>query len=71
MRFLTASVTALALTAFAGPSALACEWMKSAKAKPEMSVAQTAETSQISIATNDLGQEIIDAETPAIKPLKK
>lgn len=69
MRVLTASLTALAITALAATPGMACEWAKTAKAKSNMTVAKTAEVPDIAIATNDLPQTIIETVpgTPAPK----
>ncbi|MEP2880135.1 MAG: hypothetical protein ABJL55_02575 [Roseibium sp.] len=63
MRHLSTGITALALTAFAIVPASACSWGKSAKAKDNMTVAETTIVpdinTEISIATNDLSDEAL------------
>ncbi|WP_417668456.1 hypothetical protein [Roseibium sp.] len=66
MRVLSAAVSILAVTAFVGTPAMACEWAKTAKAKSKMSVAQTSDISDIAIATNDLPDDAV--QTPLILP---
>ena len=65
MRLLSTGVAALALTAFAAIPASACSFGKSAKAKPQMTVADATVPPQagtdISIATNDLSEETVSS----------
>ncbi len=76
MRILSTVVAALAISAFAFAPANACSWGKTAKAKTEMTVADTTLVPQVdtdvSIATNDLSDETIREMTvlplPAEKP---
>lgn len=74
MRFLSTVVAALALVALAIVPASACSWGKSAKAK-QMTVADTTAVPQIdtdiSIATNDLSDEILQEIPPLPIPEDK
>lgn len=76
MRLLSTGVAAIAVTAFAIAPASACSWGKTAKAKEKMTVADVSVVPQVdmdvSIATNDLSDEILREElilpVPADKP---
>lgn len=63
MRVLSLSVAALAVSAFAIAPASACEWMKSAESANQTVVEVLPETPDISIATNDLSDEVLNEVT--------
>ncbi len=76
MRILSTVVAGLAVSVFALAPAHACSWGKTAKAKTQMTVAETTVVPQVdtdvSIATNDLSDEVIKEmlvlPIPAEKP---
>ncbi|ADZ72643.1 hypothetical protein [Polymorphum gilvum] len=64
MRVLASLAAAAALTAFAAAPASACDYMKSVKAKQNMSVAQAMPTApEVLIATNDMTDAAGASET--------
>jgi hypothetical protein len=68
MRVLSLTLSALAVSAFAIAPAAACEWMKSAESTNQTVVEVVPETTDVSIATNDLSEAVLKevaAETAA------
>lgn len=76
MRLLSIGLSAGAILAFAIVPASACSFGKTAKVKPKMTVADTAVIPQVetdvSIATNDLSDEVVSEKAllpiPGEKP---
>jgi len=72
MRLLSTTLASLALTAFAFAPANACPWSKTSEAKTDMTVAETTllpqEDTDVSIATNDLSDDLVLRPAPAEKP---
>lgn len=72
MRVPSKPLALLTLTAAAASltfsPASACEWGKTAKAKPKMTVAAVQDLSDVAIATNDLPKEMTEAQPVLPKP---
>lgn len=72
MRFLSTTLAAVSLAAFAIAPANACPWSKTSEVKTDMTVAEAVPGSQddtdVSIATNDLSDDLVLQPVPAEKP---